>query len=154
MVRITTALIGAALLAPSTASAADIELAFTLTEADQSVHHAVVFRDVQEGPQPGILVTMPDGAKRRLDMSATRLEAKAEGQNDQIRFAFQILEHSTDRKGRETATIVSSPIVVTNIGHPATVKQGAMTPVEGAEEGTFTESSFEVELVWLEEAEG
>ncbi len=145
------------LLAPTLAQAADIELDFTLVTVDLSqgepaeltTSHAVTFHDVEEGPQPGLLVEGPAG-RIRVEMDVSRFPAEHPDQTDQVQYDLEVWEHATDRKGRDKSEIISAPRLRANVDQPALVKQVARIPVDGPDGVEFLESSMQVELRWVE----
>ena len=145
------------LAGPSTALAADIEVDFTLVTIDYSedvpvevtTYRSVTFNDVEDGPQPGILVQGPAG-RFRIEMDITMFYAERPEQSDQVQYDLEIWEHQTGRTGRDKSKLISAPRLRANTDQPAIVAQGASIPVDGPDGVEWLEPSVQIEVRWVE----
>ena len=145
------------LLFPTAATAADIEVDFTVVTIDFSedepievtTHQSVTFNDVVEGRQAGILVEGPTG-RFRIEMDVSLFFAEQEGQSDQVQYDLEIWAHASGRTGKDKSKLISSPRLRANTDQPALVKQGASIPVDGPDGVEWLEPSIEIEVRWVE----
>ncbi len=140
-------LLAALLLAPSSAVADDLQLELTLFSPDREYSRAITYHDIEDGPQPGLTVTTPDGERYRVDLDVTLLGPDDPERSVQVRYDVQLFEIETLRNGRGLAEVISRLRMVGVPNEPASVQQG--TRMEDGEGGYVTASGFRIELLYL-----
>jgi hypothetical protein len=100
----------------------------------------LTFHAVADGPLGAVDVPRPGRPSLRFAFTTARPNAT------QVTFEVRISEVTVDRRGREKATLVSTPRITAMVGEDATVLQGERVPVDGA----YVERTTEITLVYRE----
>ena len=143
----TTTLIAALLCSSGPAQAADLEVALTIADPAGDIFQELTLHDVVEGPQTGLVFVGPHGARARMDITLALPAKQREDQTQQVMISATVFDLETDRKGREIATVVSSPRIITTIDQPATISQGSCE--DDGQGGTRLVHGVQIEMVYV-----